>query len=274
MQRLALRPHLRRSPLRPLRRAPPRRPQSTAPPTLHDLVNNPPVLIRSNQSHSPLGLAFLAIIPLTAFALGVWQIHRLRLKTALIATLQDRLLRDPLPLPPRVDPAEVKNFDHRRVVAEGVWMHDREMLLGPRTRDGRDGFFVVTPLSRADGPPVLVNRGWIPRSRAAHSTRSPSALPTGRVRVQGLLRPPWKRNAFSPTNAPNAGAWHFPDVAQMARHAGAQEVWVEETMEEDLLEAYRREEMGVPLARQAEVGVRNGHAQYIFVSFGFWGWGG
>ena len=43
--------------------------------------------------------------------------------------------------------------------------------------------------------------------------------------------------------------------------------WVEETMRNDLLEAYRREEAGIPIGRPPEVNLRNNHAQYIFVSW-------
>jgi len=38
-----------------------------------------------------------AIIPVTAFALGTWQVQRLDWKTKLIAKLEHRLTRDPLP---------------------------------------------------------------------------------------------------------------------------------------------------------------------------------
>ena len=57
----------------------------------------PPVqLVRANKRHN-LGLAILALIPLTAFALGSWQVQRLGWKTELIARYEDRLVRDPAP---------------------------------------------------------------------------------------------------------------------------------------------------------------------------------
>lgn len=38
-------------------------------------------------------------------------------------------------------------------------------------------------------------------------------------------------------------------------------------MQPDLLQAYEREQKGVPIGRPAEVNLRNNHAQYIFTWF-------
>lgn len=178
-----------------------------------------------------------ALIPITAFALGTWQVQRLRWKTDLIAKCEDRLVRPPLPLPPRVDASAIHDFDYRRVVATGRFRHDAEMLVGPRMRDGEEGYTVVTPLARDSGggsqestADVLVNRGWIAKRFRAQASRAAEALPRGEVQVQGMLREPWRRNAFTPENRPDLGEFYFPDVEQMARLAGAQPVWVEENM--------------------------------------------
>lgn len=174
--------------------------------------------------------AFIAIIPITAFALGTWQVQRLGWKTELIAKLEDRLLREPLPLPPRIDPETVPDFDYRRVYAKGKFRHDLEMLIGPRMRDGVEGYLVITPLEReGDGSTILVNRGWISKKFARQNTR-PDSLPSGVVIVEGLLREPWKKNIFTPDNRPEKGEFYFPDVKQMAELTGSQPVWVEATM--------------------------------------------
>lgn len=171
-----------------------------------------------------------ALIPITAFALGTWQVQRLDWKSKLIARLEDRLVRDPLPLPPHVDPAAVAEFDYRRVYATGTFRHDQEMLIGPRMRDGKEGYLVITPLEReGEGTTVLVNRGWISKAHKLQKNRQ-AGLPRGVVTVEGLLREPWKKNMFTPENNPQAKAFYFPDVAQMASLTGSQPVWVEETM--------------------------------------------
>lgn len=207
-------------------------------------------------------------MPLTAFALGSWQVQRLGWKTELLARFEDRLVRPPLPLPFQIDLDSIKDFDYRRIFARGRFRHDQEMLIGPRMHDGNDGFLVVTPLERTDSSRggqvsrVLVCRGWIPKAKKLQESR-PDSLVAGEVEVQGLLREPWKKNMFTPENKPLQDKFYFPDVVQMAGLTGSQPVWIEETMKPDLLTAYDREAKGVPIGRPAEVNLRNNHLQYI-----------
>jgi len=163
------------------------------------------------------------LIPITAFALGTWQVQRLDWKSKLIAKFED-------PLPPQIDPTAIKDFDYRRIYATGHFRHDQEMLIGPRINDGKDGYLVVTPLERTgNGSTILINRGWIPRKFRNQNER-PDGLPRGEVTVEGLLREPWEKNLFTPDNSPQTNEFYFPDVAQMAKLTGSQAVWVEETM--------------------------------------------
>lgn len=235
-----------------------RRRQAADDPSFHSIVDNPPEIVRVGSRRGGLfgrggrhgwGLLVLAVIPVTALALGTWQVQRLGWKTELVARFEDRLVREPLPLPPRVDPAAIHDFDYRRVVARGRFRHDREMLVGPRMHDGEQGYMVVTPLERdaaggGDGDErqgtttVLVNRGWISkkmRDQRARAAQAPAqggeeALPREEVVVEGLLREPWKKNMFTPDNRPDIGEFYFPDVEQMAQLTGSQAVWVEQTM--------------------------------------------
>jgi surfeit locus 1 family protein len=228
------------------------------------VVDAPAKLISTKRKNTPWGIALLAIIPLTAFVLGSWQVQRLDWKTKLIAKFEDRLVRPPLPLPPRIDPDAIKDFDYRRVYAMGILRHDREMLIGPRMHDGVDGYLVVTPLEREGESTILINRGWISREKQYQQDRHPSALPKGLVAVSGLLREPWKKNFFTPNNKPEDGKFYFPDVYQMARVSGSEPVWIEETMQPNLLASYDRQDKGIPIGRAAEVNLRNNHTQYIF----------
>uniref|UniRef100_L2FYR1 SURF1-like protein n=1 Tax=Colletotrichum fructicola (strain Nara gc5) TaxID=1213859 RepID=L2FYR1_COLFN len=117
----------------------PRRADVQPGPDFHSIVDNPPDLVRTGRRHGP-GLIILALIPVTAFVLGTWQVQRLDWKTKLIAKYEDRL----------------------------------EMLIGPRMWEGEQGYMVVTPLEReGDGTTVLVNRGWISKAMAEQGKRPP-----------------------------------------------------------------------------------------------------
>ena len=157
----------------------------------------------------------------------------------MIARFEDRILKPPLPLPPRIDPAAIKDFDYRRVVTTGILRHDQEMLVGPRVHDGNDGYLVVTPLQReGNASTILVNRGWIPKKFKRQGDRQ-AGLPIDEVTVEGLLREPWKKNMFTPDNKPELGEFYFPDVEQMAKFSGSVPVWVEETMGMAYTAAYK-----------------------------------
>ncbi|QDS68071.1 hypothetical protein FKW77_009894 [Venturia effusa] len=231
-------------------------------PGFKSVVDLPARLVSTNRRHGP-GIILLALMPITAFALGCWQVHRLNWKADLIARFEDRLIRDPLELPPRIDPSAIKEFDYRRILATGTFRHDQEMLIGPRIHEGENGYLVVTPLERKNGSTILVCRGWIKKEFRDQASR-PDGLPKGEVTVEGLLREPFKKNMFTPDNNPEVDEWYFPDVAQMARRTGAQPVWVEETLVGNFLEEQRREAKGIPIGRSPEVHLRNNHAQYIF----------
>ncbi|KAI5284801.1 surf-like protein [Ascosphaera acerosa] len=225
-------------------------------------IDNPPQLIRTGRKHG-IGLYFLALVPITAFCLGTWQIQRLDWKTKLIAKFEDRLLKPPLPLPPVVDAAAVPDFDFRRVTATGRFRHDQEILVGPRMHEGKEGYLVVTPLERGAGQStVLVSRGWIAREKKAQAARA-DGLPLGEVTVEGLLREPPKGNMFTPANFPDEGKWFFMDIAAMAAHTGAQPIFVEESFAPDLMALMDREARGIPIGRPPVVGLRNNHVQYI-----------
>ncbi|KAI1307464.1 SURF1 family protein [Xylaria venustula] len=268
---LRLRSHQQQT--RPFTQTTPQRRQPGDDPNFTSILDNPPELVRTGRRHGP-GLIILALIPITALVLGTWQVQRLGWKTELIARYEDRLVQPPLPLPPRVDPEAIHDFDFRRVVARGRYRHDQEMLIGPRMRDGESGYMVVTPLERDPGgndgkgnTTVLVNRGWISKTLRRQGDR-PEGLPTGEVVVEGLLREPWKKNMFTPDNRPDKGEFYFPDVKQMAELSGSQAVWVEQTMEPDLMQALEMQSKGIPIGRPAEVNLRNNHAQYIFTWYG------
>jgi surfeit locus 1 family protein len=203
-------------------------------PSFVSVLDRPAKMARVGKQHGP-GLIILAIIPITAFCLGCWQVQRLGWKTELVARFEDRLTFPPLELPLRIDPDAVKDFDYRRVYAKGVLRHDQEMLIGPRMLEGENGYQVVTPLERTDAngnkSKILCNRGWInANTKKQWFRKQQGALPEGEVVIEGLLRSPFKKNLFTPVNHPEKGEWFFPDVTEMAEWTGSQPVWVEETM--------------------------------------------
>ncbi len=92
-------------------------------------------------------------------------------------------------LPP-VDLAEVVRVGQdlpdaargRHVTATGTYLPQGQLLLPGRTREGVEGFWVLTPLQSADGNATAVLRGWV---RAAGDAATP---PSGTVEIAGQLQ--------------------------------------------------------------------------------------
>lgn len=74
------------------------------------------------------------------------------------------------------------------VVAVGRYDSERTVLVRQRPLDGRNGFWVATPLIVEGGPTVWVVRGWIPAGASAVEQVVPPTAPEGTVRVQARLR--------------------------------------------------------------------------------------
>ena len=201
-------------------------------------------------------------MPVLTFCLGTWQVKRLGWKLDMIASLEDKLSREPARLPDHIDTQAIPEFAYRKVIVQGTFDHEHEIALGPRTRDGKLGVHVITPLKRADGQDtVLVNRGFVTRDKQAQHTR-PESLVQGPVSVTGLLRSQEPRNAFTPDNAPEKGSWVFMDIAQVAQHTGAEPVLIDEVYHGNAGQMMQRIANGEPVGREATIELRNQHLTY------------
>jgi cytochrome oxidase assembly protein ShyY1 len=116
---------------------------------------------------------------------------------------------------------------YTQVRVRGEWVADRQFLLDNRTRDGRAGYEVLTPLQLEDGREVLVNRGWIPfGGRRDQLPEVASGLPTDPATVQGRLDDLPTAGLASGRAAPAlTGAWprvtSFPSPTELEAAAGS-----------------------------------------------------
>lgn len=100
------------------------------------------------------GLAFVGVF----ISLGLWQLDRAGAKEALM----DQFEAD-APYAQPSDYGKLQGFD--RIEVFGQFLADRQILIDNIPRNGRIGYYVITPFrpSRND-PLLLVNRGWVPKS--------------------------------------------------------------------------------------------------------------
>ena len=138
-------------------------PQPEEPPEEEEqVVWNRPTRKKPRPWYKSPVMYLLAAVPITTFFLGRWQIRRLHWKVNLIDEIDDKLRRPPLHLPKNINMDVLPEFEYRLVELRGRFDPSRTMFLGPRSRDGEQGYQVVMPFRRAGGgDDVLVNRGFV-----------------------------------------------------------------------------------------------------------------
>ncbi len=189
--------------------------------------------------------------------LGTWQVVRLDWKQGLIDERQERWSAPATALPQ--DLSDEAALLHRRVTAEGIYRHDRELYLPGRSYKGSTGVGVVTPFEMTDGRGLLVYRGWIPASLQDPASRVESN-PEGITQIEGVILPGgWQGSDWvEPGNNVEGNAWFFIDPAEMAKAADLANPIVPL-----YLGLYRDDqEASLPFTPPPPMEMRNDHLQY------------
>jgi surfeit locus 1 family protein len=166
-----------------------------------------------------LPAAAASIVAFVCLSLGVWQLERLEWKTNLIAERRAAIEAAPVPVPSTFE--EASRLEFHPVIAEGVFLNDKEIYLGAASpAGGEPGLQLLTPLRLADGRIVFVNRGFIPSALKNPAKRGTGQL-AGAVRVTGLLRLPKGRPGWLvPDNRPDLNYWFWVDLPAMEAATG------------------------------------------------------
>jgi surfeit locus 1 family protein len=209
-------------------------------------------------------LVALAIL----LSLGTWQLQRRAWKADLIARVESRAHGEPGAIVPpsewpRWQPGE---DEFRRVRVNGTFLHEHETPvhgLAPGQRGAPvQGFYLMTPLRLADGPVVMVNRGFVPTDLRDLAAR-PESRPTGEVTVTGLVRAPETRTWFTPDDAPAQNRWFTRDPQAIAAARGFA------TVAPFYVEADATPNPGGwPRGGQTRLDLPNNHLQYALTWYG------
>ena len=150
--------------------------------------------------------------------LGTWQVQRLAWKEALLATIDERIHADPLPLDEVA--SRYPEIEYVPVTATGRFDHAAERHVFT-TWEGESGYDVFTPLLLGENRAVLVNRGFVPFDRKDPATRADGQV-GGEVTITGLARrglaekPSW----VVPDNDPAKNVFYWKDVRAMRETSG------------------------------------------------------
>jgi len=156
-------------------------------------------------------LAALGLL-MVLLALGAWQLRRLAWKEAILETIARSEAGPARPLDDDVAP-------YAKVRVEGRFLADRVALYGSEVRVAAGvpvmGAHQIVPLARSSGPPVLVDRGWLPVDAA-----SEAVVPDAINSVEGYVRPPEPRGWFSAEDDPGAHRFFSLDPAAIGAALG------------------------------------------------------
>jgi len=210
-------------------------------------------------------LPFVVLIAtLLLLGLGTWQMQRLAWKEALIAEREAGLALPPTALPADLDEVNTaKAFAFRKVMVTGVFRHDLEQLFGAMARGNVLGHHILTPLVPADGPAILVDRGWVPADKIDPAFRLDGQL-KGEVTISGIARFRWddRPGAFTPDNDPVAKRWYHYDLEQMAATLGLDLAPIVVEADDTANPG------GLPIGGRTRITLTNNHLQYAVTWYG------
>ena len=154
---------------------------------------------------TPRWIAFTALVLAAIVAFGLlsrWQWARAEERRTDRVELQTETSTDPTSWSIAVESGQ----EWRPVTLVGTFEADGTVLIRQRPLDGRNGFWVATPLRQPDGSRVWINRGWIAAEGGATATQAAPEPPAGDVTVAGWLRTAEVTPSPAPTDLPDGQA--------------------------------------------------------------------
>ena len=222
---------------------------------------------KAQRQHTAAGVTIFCGVMLLLIAvlvsLGIWQVERLSWKEDLIARVDQRVHAPPVPAPSRAVWEQISRAkdEYRHVTAEGTLGNDKETLIYASTTLG-PGYWVVTPLSLADGTSILINRGFVPTNRRDPATRSEAQIATP-VKITGLLRITEPKGTLIKSNDPANDRWYSRDVAAIADRRNVADV-APYFIDADATS----NPGGLPVGGLTQIAFANNHLVYAMTWFG------
>lgn len=161
-----------------------------------------------------VGPGLLTVLMLVVLiGLGIWQMHRRAWKAALLADIARAEAAGPTPLGASAAPPPFAKLSasgtFRPVTA--LYGTDARYVRAVQTL----GADLLAVLDRPDGPPILVNLGWVPTERPL------PAPPAGTVQVVGYARPADNPRLIGISDDPAARRFFTLDPARIGPALGA-----------------------------------------------------
>jgi len=214
---------------------------------------------------------FTLSITLICIVLGFWQLQRLEWKENLLSSLKVSDATAFEPIEKVITSYEnTSSYNLKKVHLKGVFHHELEIKLIPRTLKGKSGAHLLTPFVLSSGKLIIINRGWIPENL---DHKIPVRRLSGEVEIFGFVRQPSPKSKITPKNDPANGLWfsaNLKEISQFLRHT-------DKTLPKEILPFYVMQKPdktyeGYPVPIDLFSTLPNNHFQYaltwFFLAFG------
>ena len=192
--------------------------------------------------------------------LGVWQVQRLGQKTALIASLEQRMNAEPISLAEAVVKQEQgEDIEYLKVKLTGQ-LDPANYFRRVTSFNGDPGWEIIAPFKTDDGRFVLVDLGAIAENQSIKLGQTPQT-------IQGLVRYHNKgRGYFDNDNDAVGNIWYWWDAPAML--ATLHNVDISRAAPFILQKLPSNTEQEVPSAEMPKVELANNHLGYAITWFG------
>jgi len=124
------------------------------------------------------------------YSLGQWQLSRAHSKESLKQQIDSR--RDLKPVELGLLPVSDEDKQFLPVSISGKFEQKKSFLLDNKVMDKQAGYNVITAFKVSDKEWVLVNRGWIARTKYRKDLPI-FETPSGKLELQGFIRTPYEK---------------------------------------------------------------------------------
>ncbi|MGZ7210053.1 MAG: SURF1 family protein [Methanobacterium sp.] len=193
--------------------------------------------------------------------LGTWQIQRLNWKKKLISEIEQSMSQSQINLNKISDVS--KDLLYRKVIARGEFLNDKEIHVyaGKLYQEKQDGYFILTPLKLTNGNYILVNRGFVEKSKKEQKTREDTII-NRQVSVSGILMPNEKKTWVIPENDKKDNIWFTINIPEIKDYLSIN--LPQYYLMQDNVSAKNELLSG----QKIDIKIRNDHLQYAITWYG------
>ena len=103
----------------------------------------------------------------------------------------------------------LKKFKFKKINAEGFFLENKNMFLGPRIYKNQVGYNLLSPFLTKDNRYILVNRGWIKEKK---KIREDNQI----FFIEGIIKEDNIKNIFTPNNSLKENSWFYINTSEMS----------------------------------------------------------